>query len=993
MPRLDRSRLLLVLLTASLILGFALVWSPSPGQPTADLHEGVFEKPDLSLSTHSVPLEVVIAKLANNTAWNEFVTGQPAGVAVLIDPRSGTPSNIVCSHPVIPGSGVGNQVTLADLGASLGTPLQEVTAEAVAEAVRRFVLDHQDVFAADPAQIGPAYASKVTDALWQVSMPQQVNGIPVRDARIVATISHGNLVVIGTSGWGNVALNTTPAITAGEAKTIGFAYAGGSQPQDMIWKEPVLEIVSYTPPSRALAWDPDGPIGGGYAHRLIWVFGFERPPSVARWEVMVEAHTGEVIAFKDTIAHANRHIKGGVYPATNTEVCDLGPSKCGVMQPGYPMPWADYIQLPTPTYTNGAGAFDSADPATTTLNGRYVKIVDAECGSTSKPSASGDLDLEGLNFDHGCTWNQAVCVGGVCLGGPFQNGPCTVDDDCNDATASSASARTTYYEINRMLEITRGWLESNPWPRQEGPAKLEARVNGICAQGPCDGCWLGNNRVRFTGENEPEEEGPECRPAGELSTIVAHELGHGLDDNDQPGMPGEGAESNPREAYADVAAMYRHQASCSAYGIWIDDPDTTGDCGTMPDGTYKGDEDARSGATNIHCLTDCSGFRDADYLKHADGIPDTPQNHVCPLPGGRCTGSAHCLGAPVTQAAWDFAARDLQAAPFNYDSRTAFLVASRIFFQGSGNVGLWYQKDCAAGTSGGCNADSGYMQWVAADDNNGNLLDGTPHMTALYNAFHRHGIACSPSVAAISETTNIGSVIEDTSWTDTWTSNNVREILEEGLNGGASRLDHVWRFDNLTTDVPRSLVLEGLRPNNPDGDNFQFYYSNNGTSFTAITGALINKIFEPAGGLVYPFGGTYSPTVFIKVLDTQATGSSLDTVEIDLLRVGGKDPTPQNSGCALYLTQGPALTVVAVPTGKSLAWNAVSGATEYWVFRTEGHAGCNLGMARIAKVSGGISYIDTEVAAGREYYYAVMASNGAETCFGRSSACVAAPLQ
>ena len=35
------------------------------------------------------------------------------------------------------------------------------------------------------------------------------------------------------------------------------------------------------------------------------------------------------------------------------------------------------------------------------------------------------------------------------------------------------------------------------------------------------------------------------------------------------------------------------------------------------------------------------------------------------------------------------------------------------------------------------------MQWLAADDDNGNLNDGTPHMTAIYAAFNRHSIACA----------------------------------------------------------------------------------------------------------------------------------------------------------------------------------------------------------------------------------------------------------
>jgi hypothetical protein len=35
------------------------------------------------------------------------------------------------------------------------------------------------------------------------------------------------------------------------------------------------------------------------------------------------------------------------------------------------------------------------------------------------------------------------------------------------------------------------------------------------------------------------------------------------------------------------------------------------------------------------------------------------------------------------------------------------------------------------------------MNWLAVDDDNGNILDGTPHMTALFSAFNRHGIACN----------------------------------------------------------------------------------------------------------------------------------------------------------------------------------------------------------------------------------------------------------
>ena len=48
--------------------------------------------------------------------------------------------------------------------------------------------------------------------------------------------------------------------------------------------------------------------------------------------------------------------------------------------------------------------------------------------------------------------------------------------------------------------------------------------------------------------------------------------------------------------------------------------------------------------------------------------------------------------------------------------------------------------------NGGCSATSGYMNFLAADDDNGDLTDGTPHMTAIYDAFNDQEIACQTPV-------------------------------------------------------------------------------------------------------------------------------------------------------------------------------------------------------------------------------------------------------
>jgi hypothetical protein len=76
-----------------------------------------------------------------------------------------------------------------------------------------------------------------------------------------------------------------------------------------------------------------------------------------------------------------------------------------------------------------------------------------------------------------------------------------------------------------------------------------------------------------------------------------------------------------------------------------------------------------------------------------------------------------------------------------------------------------------------------------------------------------------------------------------------------------------------------------------------------------------------------------------------------------------------------------------VAFGDAGVWTALS--TRYWVFRTEGHAGCNFGKALIAEVTG-LSYTDTQVANGRTYHYNVVAAGSSSACFGRASTCVSA---
>jgi hypothetical protein len=791
----DFKKLALALL---LLLGLATppVSSQIPRDTAIPIDALEFFRPELYISTANVRLEEVIDQMPNRAAWQTFLQARVASdssMEVMIDPRSGAAVNLLASHPLIPGTGKANQVTLGDLSRDLGRAITNVDDAVVAAAARRYALRNRDLLGIDTQQLGEAIAAQVTPNLWQVSIQQVYRGIPVRDGRLAATINHGNIVVMGTEAWGNVRIaTTTPSVGANQALEIGFIYAGGRAPNDSIVRAPRLEIVPVAPPQYQAGEAFAGPVGAGYEHWLVWTFVFRRPPEVAQWEVMVDAASGEVVSFQDTIQH-QRQVTGGVYPLTNTGVCP-NPQQCGTMQPNWPMPFTDTGLAAPNNFANSAGIFNAAGTATTTLTGRFVDIVDT-CGAITASSA-GSINLGGSNNQHDCT------TGGGSAG-------------------NTASSRSAFYEINRIAEQARGWLPTNGWLN----ARLTTNVNIVDT---CNAFWNGSSINFF-------RSGGGCRNTGEIAGVFDHEWGHGLDDNDAAGSL-----SNSSEAYADIAAIYRLQTSCVGHGFFQSLNDG---CGMTLDGTGFNVNEAQTGAA--HCATDCSGVRDADFQKHNPATPQTALGFVCGqcLTGpGPCGRQVHCSAAPSRQAAWDLAARDLQSAPFNFDSQTAFILANKLFYTGSGNIGSWHACTCGSSSSG-CGATNGYMQWLAADDDNGNLADGTPHMTAIFNAFNRHGIACAT-------------------------------------------------------------------------------------------------------------------------------------------------PTPTNGGCSAGPSAAPSgLTATPGNFQVGLTWGSTGGATRYWVFRSEGHAGCNFGKTRIAEVTG-LSFTDTQVANGRTYSYNVVAAGASSACFGRASTCV-----
>ncbi|AGC45388.1 hypothetical protein MYSTI_04087 [Myxococcus stipitatus DSM 14675] len=680
----------------------AWAFDPTDHSPKGVLADQAFFKPELSYASGHTPLSQALPQLSPQQAkvWEDFFARNGKNFEIYIDVVTGTASNIQGPVPLIPGDGVGNKLTLGSVGKHLGRSVEKVDGAVVADLVYRFIETNRDALGVDMRQLGHARVDQISQDLWQISIAQELQGIPVRHGRIAATISHGNLILIGTESWSNVGVSPMPLVDAERATMLAHERFGLMESPAEIWQEPTLEVAPVSIPGAGF--------GKGLGHELVWTYGFMLQGEDERWKVTVDADSGEVLALEDDNHYLDRRVRGDVYVFTNTGVpasCAPG-SYCGSSQAAYPMPWAN---VSSGGFTDGYGVYNwTSGTVTTTLQGQYIRINDT-CGN---PATSSDSNGN-INTGSGV------------------NSPCPPAG----GTRSSA-ARSAFYELNRIHELARSWLPNNAWLR--GAMTANVNINNTC-----NAFWNGST-VNFY------RAGGGCRNTGEIAAVFDHEWGHGMDDNDTAGTL-----SNSSEAYADIASMYRlpfnpaatpgnglrSPASCIGYGFF---QTINNNCGMTADGTGYNVNEAQTGGA--WCATNCSGVRDADYAAHNPATPATPQNFVCTRCSsgtGPCGRQVHCAASPVRQAAWDFIARDLQSAPFNLDWNTAQNIGNRVFYLGSGNIGSWHACNCTAGTSDGCAATNGYKQWLAADDDNGNINDGTPHMTAIYNAFNRHGIACA----------------------------------------------------------------------------------------------------------------------------------------------------------------------------------------------------------------------------------------------------------
>ncbi|MEM1206260.1 MAG: PepSY domain-containing protein, partial [Acidobacteriota bacterium] len=647
---------ILSVLLATLCLAVPAVLAQAPPEKGHEFHEKEYKHQDLDIDAVHAAVPQLPTFAAAETRLRLGSLGVSENTA-RIDERSGRFATMMPTTPLLPGRGVGNRLSWG----ALRMPAPASIADHRRVAWQAF----EGYLQANRTELGLQIDELASDHrvtvhgdgdLYHVYVPRHFDGIPVRDSYITAAIGQGNLTLMSFHQWGDRSPDKDRRrITAADAF---FAAEGFLAPLKVReeWGKPELVYI----PMAAGTSLGNVEYRRGYRYQLVWAVKVHVKGDGGAWEVLVNAHTGEVLASLDT--HHYAEAKGGVYPVTNDGVVPDG-----VEQPGWPMPFLNVSTSAGTQTTTTGGNLTASGSLTATLSGPYIRMND-NCGSISLTQTD--------NLDFGTSGGDDCVTPG--FGG----------------AGNTHSSRTGFYELNKIVEMARGQLPGNSWLQQRMTSNMNINQS-------CNAFWNGST-VNFY------RSGGGCANTGEIAGVFDHEWGHGMDDNDA--VPTIASPSG--EGIADIYTALRLNDSCIGRNFR-----TTVCAG-------NGDP----------CLT-CTGVRDIDYAKRQSGQP-----HDYSWSNANCGGSVHCVGGVYSEAVWSLWKRKLQAAPYNYDDNTAQEITTRLAYLGGGATGTWFS---GGPPNGGCSGTSGYNNFLAADDDNGNLNDGTPHMGAIHAAFADQEIACN----------------------------------------------------------------------------------------------------------------------------------------------------------------------------------------------------------------------------------------------------------
>jgi fibronectin type 3 domain-containing protein len=326
--------------------------------------------------------------------------------------------------------------------------------------------------------------------------------------------------------------------------------------------------------------------------------------------------------------------------------------------------------------------------------------------------------------------------------------------------------------------------------------------------------------------------------------------------------------------------------------------------------------------------------RDVDWAKHASNTPHTVENFtraLCPFGGGYdgpCGRQGHCESHVISEAVWDLANRDLP----DPGSADAWAITERLWYvsRPTATSAFVCHNATTPWTSDGCATGSLFRTLRAADDDDGNLANGTPHSCHIFAALNRHGLACAGDAGA-----NV-----------CFSGCTPPAAPTLGLTAGNRQVDLNW---------------SGSGP----GAMFDVFRSESGcdAGFLRLAAGLTGSSYVDnavANGLTYSYR-----------IVAHGTGN----VACAAPPTACQSATPQEPPCNTPPPAPTGLTATASGVDQiSLSWGTVAGAVEYRVYRSASAGGPFTQLAAVAAPT--TTYIDSGLAPGTTRYYLVRSATG-----------------
>ncbi|MFC2173696.1 hypothetical protein ACFLU6_13875, partial [Acidobacteriota bacterium] len=580
--------------------------------------------------------------MPQDSAWESFLIAHPGTWHRRLDLRTGRPSMVWGKGiPWIPGNG--NSLAWE----------QAPTLDDMESMARAFMEASPDLFSVEQGDLvlNTSRSVRLTDGtVWFVDFDFKPHGISAQGARVFFRVNHGNVIQMGSHGIVDTPeLEIQPSISNEAAldkvlQKVKKVYPNTSRIIDsgsLVYLPQASDVTNF-----------NGSPGNGLDYRLTYRVSFKQAESLATWIAFVDAQSGDILALYDGNAYQcnpvlleRAKVTGGIFPYGPADTEEIRAFPHTLVLEDANAIVTDYNGI----YSYQGGTAESG------LNGQYV---DMNCTGCSNPAQAyiSNVMYGDLHFG----------TGGIDAAG---NGWSTPAD------------RNTFYHANLMRAMGAKWL-GLPWFDDILPANVNIPST-------CNAFWDGTSINFYSSGNG-------CGNTGEISGVIYHEWGHGIDQNS--GYDNDGARG---EAIGDtVAVLINHRSEVGA-GFFNDN----------------------------------SGIRELDENISDLGLLTVSNvTSLCPGGNGPLGAEVHCEGELMGQTLWRLA----QSLVAKYGEIGGWYTAERLFF-GSLPGSTTYL---------GNQAGSQYDAYVAVDDDNGDLTDGTPNATEINDAFVAHEIQTDPVVGS-----------------------------------------------------------------------------------------------------------------------------------------------------------------------------------------------------------------------------------------------------